>query len=704
MLPEKLADTLKAKQAELLAAGKLPTPEELESYYTRFRERFGIERLMRLEGEELLILMHSLGPARDSLVYWLDFKNDAEFPPIFGTIGGGSALKYGVYQSKDTGIWMSRDASNYPAEITVEQAVEIATRHRDQLKRGADLLDRLPVNASDDAYRALQQNMNEHAPDVSNTSWGHKYFSLLYPDKLVSLHNTYYQRFHLVKLLQPNIADERDGRYVMSGRFVALARELDMPMNHLVNVLISHHSKAYRYFSVLADETQQESQLTWDMQRDGGYAAIMWPELGDLSDLKHDSPSKQRLRKLIKDAYPHTAANVQQGIFNFTTDMAVGDVIVAFDKQARQVVGVGRVTSAYYYEPASSAPHRLKVDWLPSQPWPFPADEAFEKAGKEIFLYANQVEIERHLLDTPITRGLVSVPAPVVSETIDILGHLEPKTSSETETSRLPKLFISYRRKSWPFTHRLADELAKILHADIFVDFSGIDETDFEHSILRNLAESDAVLLVISEYTFEDRIHHDDDWVRREIREALRQKKPIVPISVDGQIAPQGLPDDIRDITRSQVIKFYPEYFSAAVEQLADFILKIGVIEVETQAHISPSPSTFQATPKRRDRPVRLDDALAAMDEGDFAKAVFLLESLLASGYRSNYINIDDLLAQARKQHEAHQAKQDYDEIVALAARKVFFEQARQAFLKWCDDHPTLIELLDTEDLRGRFQ
>lgn len=67
----------------------------------------------------------------------------------------------------------------------------------------------------------------------------------------------------------------------------------------------------------------------------------------------------------------------------------------------------------------------------------------------------------------------------------------------------MSKLFISYRRKSWPFTHCLADELRERLDAEIFVDFTDVDEADFERAILRHLRESDAVLLVISEHTFE---------------------------------------------------------------------------------------------------------------------------------------------------------------------------------------------------------
>src|SRR5262245_57663222 len=134
----------------------------------------------------------------------------------------------------------------------------------------------------------------------------------------------------------------------------------------------------------------------------------------------------------------------------------------------------------------------------------------------------------------------------------------------------MSKLFISYRRKSWSFTHRLADDLKKHLDAEIFVDIDGVDDANFERSILRHLRESDAVLLVVSEFTFEDRIHKDDDWVRREIREALTAGKPIVLVAVEGRLPPSGLPDDIKAIVGMQGINFYPDYWQPGVEKLAE--------------------------------------------------------------------------------------------------------------------------------------
>ncbi|MCS6872915.1 MAG: toll/interleukin-1 receptor domain-containing protein, partial [Anaerolineae bacterium] len=123
----------------------------------------------------------------------------------------------------------------------------------------------------------------------------------------------------------------------------------------------------------------------------------------------------------------------------------------------------------------------------------------------------------------------------------------------------MAKLFISYRRVTWAFTHRLAERLEQLLDAQIFVDFKGVDESNFEHAILRNLRESDAFLLIVTPETFDpQRINRADDWVRREIREALTQEKPIALALYEGTAPPpdEKLPEDIRDITKRQGAPF----------------------------------------------------------------------------------------------------------------------------------------------------
>ena len=93
---------------ELRANGELRSREALEGFYETFRQRFGPEELRAHDGESLLSLMHET--THDGMIYWLEFKDDDEFPSIFGSIAGGSALKYGFYRRQETGEWDDRVA------------------------------------------------------------------------------------------------------------------------------------------------------------------------------------------------------------------------------------------------------------------------------------------------------------------------------------------------------------------------------------------------------------------------------------------------------------------------------------------------------------------------------------------------------------------------------------------------------------------
>jgi 5-methylcytosine-specific restriction protein B len=153
MLEEIVRNHLKHQHEQLLEKGQLPTRDKLREYYANFRDRFAPEKLLQLDGEELLNTIHAHGN-RDSLVYWLEFKNDDEFPEFFGSIAGGSALKFGIYRRKETGAWTTGSPSDQK-EISVADAINIARAHRDELVAGAKLLEELASDLSDDNYAKL---------------------------------------------------------------------------------------------------------------------------------------------------------------------------------------------------------------------------------------------------------------------------------------------------------------------------------------------------------------------------------------------------------------------------------------------------------------------------------------------------------------------------------------------------------------------
>ena len=394
ILNDAVAERIMKIYEDMYMKGELLSQAQLTMYYQTFQAKFGPEQLASMDGYSLLEFMHNISN-RDSLVYWLEFKDDEEFPTKrFGSIHGGSNLKYGVYLSKERNTWVT-GSSRKIVELSVEEAIAIARRHRDQLLKGADLLDKLPADAGDEDYLKLQIDMNEQAPDVSDTAWGHKYFSLLFPDKLDCYHVPDYQRAHLIRM--GVFPPPQEGRYVIAGRYVAITRQLGIHINHLMAVLNKMNGRPYRYWRIgTSDGTKPRNR--WDLMREGNCVAVGFSKIEDLSDLTYDKKSHLRLKEIMHEKYPTNPAaegRAAQQLFNFFGAISENDLVIAAD--GGTVIGIGRVTGDYYYDPSSDFPHRRPVEWLSFDEWKLPEAEGLQTTVYELKKPQNLIEIERIL-------------------------------------------------------------------------------------------------------------------------------------------------------------------------------------------------------------------------------------------------------------------------------------------------------------------
>lgn len=220
----------------LKASGQVFTPSQLEAEYRTFRERFGPEVLKRLQGPQLLQSMWNLGN-RESLLYWLEQgdhgkKNKA----VFGLIGGGSQPeRYRLYRRAGSDIWVHGKSSRNTSELSQAEAIAIAGQYRDQLIRAAAAVEAMPTDGHDAHYLTLQAQLNEQAPDLSNLAWVHKYLHMLRPDLLDDFHTRPRQDQHLLWLGET--LPKGRARFLCGGRFVRIAKQLDIPMNHLTAAL-----------------------------------------------------------------------------------------------------------------------------------------------------------------------------------------------------------------------------------------------------------------------------------------------------------------------------------------------------------------------------------------------------------------------------------------------------------------------------------
>ena len=125
----------------------------------------------------------------------------------------------------------------------------------------------------------------------------------------------------------------------------------------------------------------------------------------------------------------------------------------------------------------------------------------------------------------------------------------------------MPNIFISYRRDDSSATAQLLhDRLAAWFARDkVFLDLQDIAPgEDWRRLLAERLADYDIVLVVIGPSWYSALEQREasggDDFVRWEVAEALRCRKRVIPVLVDGAAlpAPDKLPADVADLGRLQ--------------------------------------------------------------------------------------------------------------------------------------------------------
>lgn len=414
----KLLDDLKSAINRCQAAGEIITSQQHDYYIRNFRELFGPDALRKLDGESLLKAMHGR-QSTDSrcLSYWLEFMNDESFVTnAFGGIGGGSALKFGVYQRPTDGAWIGGRGTN-PKAITVDEAIQIARRQRDELLAGDKLLAELSsADHTDEAYSRLQTLMESAAPELSHDGWAHKYWFLAHPEKLDDYHSPRYQRFHLYKLLQMppdrvGILDGGAARFICAGRFVAIARALGVPVSILTSALNQRTGGFHRFWRVGTTEGS-DGKSQWGSMRDGSYVSIGWPDsVPDLSvHLGEEKVTlKDRIREWLVPVHATSAVASRKAgeIVKFVREMAENDLVLACEGQT--VLGIGRVSGPYEYERGLRFPHKRPVQWLLLDSWQLPQSEGPRTTVYELGRNAeNLLTIERKMFAGGVSSSPVS--------------------------------------------------------------------------------------------------------------------------------------------------------------------------------------------------------------------------------------------------------------------------------------------------------
>jgi tetratricopeptide (TPR) repeat protein len=204
-------------------------------------------------------------------------------------------------------------------------------------------------------------------------------------------------------------------------------------------------------------------------------------------------------------------------------------------------------------------------------------------------------------------------PAPPRTNT-PVEGGPDPvaKVVSSAQTARRQMVepsnavFISYRRDVGGILAMALYQHLAAYRVDAFYDIESIRAGQFDTIILNQIAARPYFLLVLTPGTLE-RAGDPNDWVRREIEQALSTRRVIVPIhtpNFDFGDLERFLPDGVgREVQRFNAQELPQKWFKFAVQQLVEEFLVPTEIEpvtpsAEEQAVVERVHEAARAAPE----------------------------------------------------------------------------------------------------------
>ncbi len=207
----------------------------------------------------------------------------------------------------------------------------------------------------------------------------------------------------------------------------------------------------------------------------------------------------------------------------------------------------------------------------------------------------------------------------------------------------MESIFISYRRSIGRHLARLVFQELRAREYDVFLDVQTIDSGSFDRIILNQISARQHFLIILSPGSLE-RCSEPEDWLRREIEEAFRLERNIVPIfdeDFDIENEKTYLGEPLRsDLPRLNAIPYYHFYFEAFFDILCNRFLKPPEYKVE----VFPTPDDEKKEVESR---IRL--AEETIYKSEKSKINYVIDFELVEGTRGD---IERLAAQINGSYE----------------------------------------------------
>ena len=331
--------------------------ETLKKYRENFIEKFSLLALERMSPQESLDELMNMNN-QESMVYWLEFKNDEEFKTsVLGGIQGGSAGKYTMFHSKKYNQWVKWE-NQKQVPISDEEAAERADQIRRNLVKLHYYIQENSYESIDDIRLMIEAIENdEELIGFYRYGWVHKYLHIHYPEKISFYHGWSIFTSLLVKLKHPFseiLSDDEMSPYFFDYFYIDLSTRLNMSQVNLSRLIHKIYPKMKKttYFRVEVSKFEQQD-LEQMIHSEYFFAPIDLNE--DLTNITSRKEMMKFLHSINYDEYNATQVNL------ITKGITENDIVLLVDKNRAQYVGVAN--GEYEYMKNEKFKHRIPMTW-----------------------------------------------------------------------------------------------------------------------------------------------------------------------------------------------------------------------------------------------------------------------------------------------------------------------------------------------------
>ena len=142
--------------------------------------------------------------------------------------------------------------------------------------------------------------------------------------------------------------------------------------------------------------------------------------------------------------------------------------------------------------------------------------------------------------------------------------------------------FISYRKDNGFLMAQVIHDRLIDRGLSCFLDQEELKSGKFDEKILVAIQEAHSFILILSKNAL-TRCKYKNDWVRREVLEAIRCRKTIIPVICDDFKWPQQwsrfTPEEIRSLEKMNGVSGSKEYMSAMIDKIISYMPQDAIRE-----------------------------------------------------------------------------------------------------------------------------